>query len=62
MDFYKLKSYISIQSRDGAFGVATGYGLGGQGVGVRAPGGSSRPALGPTQPLIQCFRGLFPRG
>jgi hypothetical protein len=48
-------------SRDSAVGIATGYGLDDRGVGVRVPVGSriffystsSRPALGPMQPLIQ---------
>jgi hypothetical protein len=51
------------------FGIATGYGLGGRGVGVRVPVGvvflcstSSRPVLGPTQPPIQLVPGaLSPR-
>jgi hypothetical protein len=46
---------------DGAVRMATGYGLDGQGVGVRVPVSgrffllsmSSRPARGPTQPLMQ---------
>jgi hypothetical protein len=48
-------------------GIATGYGLDDRGVCVRVPVGlrifpkSSRPALGFTQPHIQCVPGLFPR-
>jgi hypothetical protein len=44
---------------DSAVGIATGYGLDDQGVGVRVPVGlrifstSSRPAMRPTQPPIQ---------
>jgi hypothetical protein len=46
-------------SQDSSVGIATGYGLGDRGVGVRVPVGSrifstsSRPALGSTQPPIQ---------
>jgi hypothetical protein len=52
-------------SRDSAVGIATGYGLDDRGVGVRVlvgPKGfllsmSYRPALWPTQPLIQWVTG-----
>jgi hypothetical protein len=50
-------------------GIATGYGLDDQGVGVRVPVGSrilfsksSRPALGPTQPPIQWVPGTLSPG
>jgi hypothetical protein len=50
---------FSPMSRDSSVGIATCYGLGDRGVGVRVPIGSrifstlSRPVLGPTQPPIQ---------
>jgi hypothetical protein len=49
-------------------GIATGYGLGDRGVGVRVPVGSrifstsSRPALGSTQPPIQWVPGALSLG
>jgi hypothetical protein len=60
--------YITyFRSRDSVFCIATGYGLDDRGVGVRVPVGSiifsasSRPALGPTQPLIERVPGaIFP--
>jgi hypothetical protein len=55
----------SSSSRDSVVGIATDYGLGDRGVGVRVPAVSmsSTPALGPTQPHIQWVPGgLFPRG
>jgi hypothetical protein len=52
-----------------AVGIATGYRLDDQGVGVRVPLGarffsstSSRPVLGPTQPPIQWVPGTFSPG
>jgi hypothetical protein len=59
-----------INLSDNAVGIATGYGLDDQGVGVPSPGESknfhfsmsSLPALGPTQPPIQLVPGLFTRG
>jgi hypothetical protein len=55
--------------RDSSIGIATGYGLDGHAVGVPSPGEgknfhlsmSSRPALGPTQP-IHCVPGALSRG
>jgi hypothetical protein len=54
-------------SRDGVVGIATGYGLDDQEVGVRVPVGvknflfstSCRLALGPTQPPIQWVPGAL---
>jgi hypothetical protein len=56
--------------RDSSVGIATGYGLGGRGVGVRVAVGaksfslsaSSRPDLGPTQPPIQWVPGALSLG
>jgi hypothetical protein len=58
------------RSRDSSVGIATGYGLDDQGVGVELPGGgknfhfstSSRPALGSTQPPIQWVPGPLSPG
>jgi hypothetical protein len=58
------------ESRDSAVGIATGYGLDDQGVGVRVLVGSkifisaSLPDRhwGPPSLLFNGFRGLFPRG
>jgi hypothetical protein len=57
-------------SRDSAVGIATGYGLDDQGVGVRVPVGSRifssprrpDPALGFTQPPIQWVRRALSSG
>jgi hypothetical protein len=57
-----------VGSRDGVFGIATGYGLDDRGIGVRVPVGSrifstsSRPAVGPTKPLIQWVPGALSAG
>jgi hypothetical protein len=59
-----------VRSRDGAVGIATGYGLDDQGVGVRVPVGSRifssprRPERiwGPPNLLFNGYRGLFLRG
>jgi hypothetical protein len=59
-----------MRSRDSSVGIATGFGLDGQGVGGRVPGRgkifllstSSRPVLGPTQPLIQRAPGALSSG
>jgi hypothetical protein len=51
-------------SRGSLVGIATDYGLGDRGVGIRVPVGSrifstsSRPAMRPTQPPIQWVPGL----
>jgi hypothetical protein len=57
-------------SRDSSVGIATGYGLDGQGGGSSSPGRvnnfhlsiSSRPALGSTQPPIKWVPGSLSRG
>jgi hypothetical protein len=60
---------MPIWNRDSAVGIATGYGLDDQGVGVRVPVGSriffsksSRLALGSTQPPIQWVPGALSPG
>ena len=51
--------------RDGVVDIATRYGLDGPGIesrwGQDFPH-TSRPALGPTQPPVQCAPGLLPGG
>jgi hypothetical protein len=62
--------YLHSRSRDSAVGIETGYGLDGQGVGVRILAGGRffsslrHPDrfLGPTSLLPNGYRGLFPRG
>jgi hypothetical protein len=57
-----------VWSQDSVAGIATGYGLDGQGVGVRVPVGSkdfstsSRSALGATEPPIQWVLGALSPG
>jgi hypothetical protein len=59
---------LKIVSQDSIVAIATSYGLDDRGIGLRVLVGSrifsisSRPALGPTQPLSNGYRGLFPRG
>jgi hypothetical protein len=65
---YIVRRFIMERSRGGIVGIATGYGLGDRGVGVRVPVGStissqsSRPALGSTQPPIQWVPGVKQEG
>jgi hypothetical protein len=62
----KLRSlYRHNVGRDSIVSIVTRYGL--DGPGIESQWGQdflhpSRPALGPTQPPIQCVPGLFPRG
>jgi hypothetical protein len=49
-------------NRDGAVGIVAGYRLDDTGVGVTIPVGSSRPALGSTQPPIQRVQGVLSPG
>jgi hypothetical protein len=59
-----------VQSRDSSVGIATGYGLDDQGLGVRVPVGARiftspcRPdrLWGPPSFLSNGYRRLFPRG
>ena len=46
--------------RDSSVDIATRYGLDGPGIESRWGTRFSAPALGPTQPPIQCVPGLFP--
>jgi hypothetical protein len=58
--------FLCIRNLDSAVGIATGYGLDDRGVAVRVPVGprilSFRPALGSTQPPIQCLLGFLSPG
>jgi hypothetical protein len=69
--YLTLKRYIyTTMSRDSAVGIATGYGLDDQGVGVLAPAGAKifsspfRPNrfCGPPSLLSNGYRGLLPWG
>jgi hypothetical protein len=48
--------YLTTASQDSSVGIATGYGLDDRGVRILVPVGSmsSWPALGHTQPTLQC--------
>ena len=56
-----MKTYLQLGGRLSAVGIATRYGLDGPGIESRwgrdIPH-PSRPALGPTQPLVQLVPGL----
>jgi hypothetical protein len=56
-----IKKNTEIYGRDSAAGIATGYGLGDRGVGVRVPV-RSRMALRSTQPPIQRVLGALSPG
>jgi hypothetical protein len=57
-------------SRVSSGSIVSDYGLDDRAIGVRSPAGAedfsstsvSRPALGPTQPPVNGYRGSFPRG
>jgi hypothetical protein len=56
---------ITVVGRDSSVGIATRYGLDGSGIESRWGRDFQhlpRPALGPTQPPIQCVPGFFPGG
>ena len=60
-----LRVYLAFRGRDSSVGIASHYGLDGTGIESRWGRDFPRtfiPALGPTQPLIQWLRGLFPGG
>jgi hypothetical protein len=58
-----VANIIKMRSQDSVVDIVTGYGLDDRGVGVRVLVGSrmfstlSRPALGSTQPCVQCVPG-----
>ena len=58
---YKLQYFEAGAGRDSSDGIATGYGLDGPGIESQWERDFlhlTRPALGPTQPPIQCVPGL----
>ena len=63
---YYIYAYSEfIKGRDSSVGIATRYGLDGQGIESlwrRDLAHLSRPALGPNQPPVQWVLGLFPGG
>jgi hypothetical protein len=59
--YYYYYYYYYYVGRDSSVGIATGYGL--DGPGIKARWGrdfshTSRPAMGPTQPPVQCVPAL----
>jgi hypothetical protein len=68
--YFQNVFFFRMESRDSSVGIATGYGLGDRGVGVRVPGGSRifssprRPDRfwGPPSLLSNGYRGLSPGG
>jgi hypothetical protein len=60
--------YIPVEKPASSVSIVSGYGLDDRAIDVRTPAGAkdfssvSRPALGPTQPPVQCLPGVLSPG